>query len=619
MVKIEFMRPLDMVLSPLSWLLRRVPLFGKIMMVAIVLAVPLTVSVLNERDAAAGDIRFARSEQRGVAAVSALMKVSEVVREARFASVMGDEPTPLAKVNSMIQVLRADETVVSLLSTTSLDDIDKAVAAAASSTSSPSGRLVEWTAALDAVEHAIVEAADRSLLTLDPELSAYYLGSILTSSLPIALNEADRVVLYLHVLKVFGENKARLRELAVATDRLEVQTVVVTDVLAKAQSGFRVDAGRPFEAEVNGITRALRTISDAGDSALLGPKVLAERLDSALVVEFDQLVLQQLSDELDARVRELQSRSVSRLLAVAGFVLGGLLLSLAIARVSSTSVRSVRARLANLANGDLSERSSVVGTDEFARMEVSLNEAIMQTRTAIVDITASSGSVTIASQQIGSLSSQLASQAATTTSQASQVSVATEQLADAIREISVASSSATEVAFTAQSMASDASETIRGLDARSNEIGSVVAAITEIAELTHLLALNASIEAARAGTAGRGFAVVADEVKALANDTAKATEAIAIAIGRVQVDTGHAVAAIGQISDVIDQVNAAQQTISSAVEEQAVTTREITDVVAGFTQSAAETGRGAEMLAGVAETLVTSGQSLGEMTSRYRW
>jgi methyl-accepting chemotaxis protein len=103
----------------------------------------------------------------------------------------------------------------------------------------------------------------------------------------------------------------------------------------------------------------------------------------------------------------------------------------------------------------------------------------------------------------------------------------------------------------------------------------VVKVITAIAEQTNLLALNATIEAARAGDAGKGFAVVASEVKDLAQETAKATEDIVRRVETIQADTSGAVAAIGEISAIIERINDIQLTIASAVEEQTATTQEM--------------------------------------------
>ena len=112
--------------------------------------------------------------------------------------------------------------------------------------------------------------------------------------------------------------------------------------------------------------------------------------------------------------------------------------------------------------------------------------------------------------------------------------------------------------------------------------------ITGIAQQTNLLALNATIEAARAGEAGKGFAVVANEVKELAKETAKATEDISAKIEAIQADTHSSVAVDLGILDIINQIAEFQDTIASAVEEQAATTSEIarsvTDASRGTTE-----------------------------------
>jgi methyl-accepting chemotaxis protein len=136
------------------------------------------------------------------------------------------------------------------------------------------------------------------------------------------------------------------------------------------------------------------------------------------------------------------------------------------------------------------------------------------------------------------------------------------------------------------------------LGASSAEIGNVIKVITSIAEQTNLLALNATIEAARAGELGKGFAVVASEVKDLAQETARATEDISKRVEAIQADTGGAVTAIEQISQVIAQISDFQTTIASAVEEQTATTAEMNRSVA---EAAQGTNEIAENITGVAE------------------
>jgi methyl-accepting chemotaxis protein len=158
-------------------------------------------------------------------------------------------------------------------------------------------------------------------------------------------------------------------------------------------------------------------------------------------------------------------------------------------------------------------------------------------------------------------------------------------------------------------VAQSANTTVAKLGVSSAEVGNIVKVITSIAEQTNLLALNATIEAARAGEAGKGFAVVASEVKDLAQETAKATEEISGRIQAIQTDTSAAVEAIGQIAEVIERINAYSDTIASAVEEQTATTSEIGRSVA---EAATGSTSIAENITGVASAAQNTNAGVGE-------
>ena len=132
---------------------------------------------------------------------------------------------------------------------------------------------------------------------------------------------------------------------------------------------------------------------------------------------------------------------------------------------------------------------------------------------------------------------------------------------------------------------------VQELNEAARRIGDVVSLITDIAEQTNLLALNATIEAARAGEAGRGFAVVAGEVKALAGQTAKATEDIATQIAGMQYATSRSIEAIEAIERTIRDIGSISGAIAAAVTEQGAATQEIArsvDVAAKRTHETAE-------------------------------
>jgi methyl-accepting chemotaxis protein len=191
------------------------------------------------------------------------------------------------------------------------------------------------------------------------------------------------------------------------------------------------------------------------------------------------------------------------------------------------------------------------------------------------------------SQLMGSTSEETSSQATLVSAASEQVSknvqtvaAGAEEMTASIREIAKNASEAARVANTAVKIVEATNRTIGKLGESSLEIGKVIKVITSIAQQTNLLALNATIEAARAGEAGKGFAVVAKEVKELAKATANATEEIGQKIEAIQGDTKGAVAAIGQITAVINQINDISSTIASAVEEQTATTSEMTRNIA---------------------------------------
>jgi methyl-accepting chemotaxis protein len=155
------------------------------------------------------------------------------------------------------------------------------------------------------------------------------------------------------------------------------------------------------------------------------------------------------------------------------------------------------------------------------------------------------------------------------------VAAAAEELSSSVAEISRQVTQSSRIAAQAVGDAGRTNAIVQVLSTGAEKIGEVVKLIHSIAAQTNLLALNATIEAARAGESGRGFAVVASEVKALANQTAKATEEIATQVAAMQSSTSEAVLSIGGITETIAQMSEITTSIAASVEQQGEATREI--------------------------------------------
>ncbi len=195
------------------------------------------------------------------------------------------------------------------------------------------------------------------------------------------------------------------------------------------------------------------------------------------------------------------------------------------------------------------------------------------------------------------------------------VATASEELSASIAEISQQVSDSATTAADAARKAQASNELMVTLSESAEKISEVVDLINDIASQTNLLALNATIEAARAGEAGKGFAVVASEVKALATQTAQATEAIGGHITAMQDKTKSAVEAIRDIGHSIENVSEIATAISSAVEEQNAATQEISSSAQLAAQGTSEVSRGINL---VAEANSQTGKSAEELLGAAR-
>jgi methyl-accepting chemotaxis protein len=283
------------------------------------------------------------------------------------------------------------------------------------------------------------------------------------------------------------------------------------------------------------------------------------------------------------------SRIIMIVITLASFIVAVLLGMFISVNVIQKPLKEFIKVFKKVTSGDLTVKAEVKSKDEIGELSNYLNDLVDSIRTQMKNIldktniinSASKGLLGIsdesltASNNLLSKTHEAASSSEQISANISTVSSSSEEMVSSVREIAKNTTTAAKITKEATDKANSASVVMNRLGTSSTEIGNIVKVITTIAEQTNLLALNATIEAARAGEAGKGFAVVADEVKNLAKETAKATEDITNKIKMIQDDSSNAIQVIKEIIDITSQVSDISNSIASAIEEQSVTSSEI--------------------------------------------
>jgi methyl-accepting chemotaxis protein len=425
-----------------------------------------------------------------------------------------------------------------------------------------------------------------------------------------------------------------------------------------------------------GIVKYEMAFEKTAPNLLRGDELYIKSIAPITVDATDRMdrVKAQVSDAFESTVAETDGRietvTTTQETVAGAAVLLGLMISFLIARSIVAPLAALTAAMKQLANGNFGvvlpglERKDEVGdmahavegfkvraaekAREEAEAKIVQDEAIARQRKAEMHKLADNFDAAVGQivEAVSKASHELEISAKTLTSNAERaeqkttmvagaseeasanvqsVASATEELSSSVNEISRQVQESARMATDAVGQAQSTTSRVSDLSKAASRIGDVVELINTIAGQTNLLALNATIEAARAGDAGRGFAVVASEVKALAEQTAKATDEIGQQISGIQTATQDSVTAIKEISGTIEKLAEISATIAAAVEEQGAATQEISRNVQQAAQSTHEVSsnivdvqRGATETGSASSQVLSAAQSLSSDSTRLR-